>query len=239
MTGYNSGDQGFVPTGLQTHVDHGVHPDMHRFHELIREQAALSKEHLYTLHKQWFGPRGMFAMVGDEIEQLGRQAPVLDKLGEAQPPHRLLEVEQAVAFALAQSNRRGAVVNPFMGRRREALCCVVFDESGRYTLVERYAAYEAIRQSDANLFIKLIATTRGVVERRIVFRGLLEHYDRLLPIEKSIYPDGYRAAQQDHLDREEQLYGPLTLDDDVMTLLEKMSPVELLERVQCVPTPAT
>ncbi len=232
MTGCNSSDHGPLSTEPLNLVDHGEHPTMIHFHELVHEQAAFSKEHLYTLHKQWFGPRGMFAMVGEEIEQLGRQAPVLDSVRKLKTPQRLQEAERAVAFALTQSNRRGVAVNPFKGRRREALCCVVFDESAGYTLVERYAAYEAIRQSDANLFIKLIATTRGVVERRIVFRGLLEHYDRLLPIEKSIYPDGYRAAQQAHLDREQQLYGPLTLDDDVVTLLETMSPVDLLERVQ-------
>lgn len=232
MTGCNSSDRGPVPKGPVMLVDQDGHPDLIRFHELVNEQAAFSKEHLYTLHTQWFGPRGMFALVGEEIEQLGRQAPVLDGVRKLQTAQRLQEAEQAVTYALAQSNRRGAAVNPFKGRSREALCCVVFDESGDYTLVERYAAYEAIRQCDANFFIKLIATTRGVVERRIVFRGLLEHYDRLLPIEKSIYPDGYRAAQQAHLDREEQLYGALTLDDDVVMLLETLSPVDLLERVQ-------
>jgi hypothetical protein len=144
----------------------------------------------------------------------------------------LQEAEQAVAFALAQSNRRMAAINPFAGLRREALCVVVFDDSGTYTLVERYAAYQAVRQSDADIFIKLIATTRGVVERRIVFRGLLEHYDRLLPIEKSIYPEGYRSVQQGHLDREEALYGPLKMEDDILTLLATMSAAELLERVQ-------
>lgn len=232
MTGFNASNRGPERTEFLADVDHGEHPEMIHFHELVHEQAAFSKEHLYTLHKQWFGPRGVFAMVGEEIAQLGRQAPVLDDVRQLSTPQRQQEAELALAFALAQSNRRGAAINPYTGRRREAMCCVVFDESAGYTLVERYAAYEAIRQSDANFFIKLIATTRGVVERRIVFRGLLEHYDRLLPIEKSIYPDGYRSAQQAHMDREELLYGPLMLDEDIVTLLETLSPMDLLERVQ-------
>ncbi|TDV70280.1 hypothetical protein EC915_102545 [Pseudomonas sp. LP_7_YM] len=232
MTGCNPSDLDPVSKGSVMLIDHGEQPHMIHFHELVHEQAAYSKEHLYNLHKQWFGPRGIFARVGEEIAQLGRQASVLDSVRELESSQRSQEAELVVDFALAQSNRRDAVLNPFTGRRREALCCVVFDETAGYTLVERYAAYEAIRQSDASFFIKLIATTRGVVERRIVFRGLLEHYDRLLPIEKSIYPDGYRAAQQAHLDREEQLYGPLALNEDVVTLLETISPVDLLERVQ-------
>lgn len=201
------------------------------FKRMVNQQAALEKDHLYALHKQWFGPRGLLPTFCAEIEQLGRQAPALDDLNAIESPQRLQEAELALVFALAQSNRRGAVTNPFSGRKREALCCAVFDESGAYTLVERFAAYEAIRQGDSEFFIKLIATTRGVVERRIVFRGLLEHFDRLLPLEKSIYPAAYREVQQAHLDREEGLYGPLMLDDSVVVLLQKMSPVDLLKQV--------
>lgn len=213
-------------------MDHCEGLDMDLFHELVHKQAGYSKEDLHAMHRQWLGPRGVFATFGEEIEQLGRQAPALDDLKKLTTPERLQDAEQAVAFALAQNNRRISALNPFMGLRREALCAVVFDDTGTYALVERYAAYQAIRQSDADVFIKLIATTRGVVERRIVFRGLLEHYDRLLPIEKSIYPDGYRSVQQGHLDREEALYGRLPLEGDVLTLLRTMSAAEMLKRVQ-------
>ncbi|WP_342654767.1 hypothetical protein [Pseudomonas sp. F3-2] len=215
---------------LRSRPDHvGVAAE---FNRLVDEQAALSRDQLNALHKQWFGPQGLFATFSAEVERLGRQAPALDDLTWLDNPQRLQEAERAVAFALAQSNRRGAAVNPFSGRARHDLCCVVFDETGAYTLVERYAAYEAMRQSDSDFFIKLIATTRGVVERRIVFRGLLEHFDRLLPIEKSIYPGAYREVQQAHLDREEGLYGPLTLSDSLVALLETVSPVELLKLTQ-------
>ena len=232
MTDCNSSDHSPETVELPEIADHDDDLEMDRFHELVHKQAAYSKEELHTMHRQWLGPCGVFATFGEEIEHLGRQAPALEDLKTLTTPERLQEAEQAVAFVLAQSYRRGAAINPFASLRREALCAVVFDDSGAYTLVERYAAYQAVRQQDANTFIKLIATTRGVVERRIVFRGLLEHYDRLLPIEKSIYPDGYRNVQQGHLEREEALYGPLKIDDDILTLLGTLSAVELLERVQ-------
>lgn len=203
-----------------------------RFNLLVDQQALLSSGHLETLHKQWLGPQGIFATFSAEIDRLGRQAPALDEVDMLADEARAHLAERAVVFALAKSNRRSAVVNPFRGLSREALCCVVFDDCGVYTLVERYAAYEAMRQCDSDFFIKLIATTRGVVERRIVFRGLLEHYDRLLPVEKSIYPDAYRETQQAHLDREEVLYGPLMLADNLVVLLQTISPIELLEQVR-------
>lgn len=207
------------------------------FQQLVDEQSQLSRDQLSELHKQWLGPHGVFATFSAEVERLGRQAPALDDLSSLGSAERTNEAERAVAFALAQSNRRRAVNNPFGSRPRQDLCCVVFNETGAYTLAERYAAYEAMRQSDSDFFIKLIATTRGVTERRIVFRGLLEHYDRLLPIEKSIYPEAYRDVQQTHLDREEGLYGPLILGDSLHNLLSRMTPLELLKQVKA-PTDA-
>lgn len=202
------------------------------FRRLVDTQIGLSDDQLNALHRHWLGPQGVFACFSAQIERLGRQAPSLEDLGQLDSPQRAAQAERAIAFALAQSNRRNAVSNPFSGRTRADLCCVVFDEGAAYTLVERYAAYESMRHSDSEFFIKLIATTRGVVERRIVFRGLLEHFDRLLPVEKSIYPAAYREVQQAHLDREEALYGPLLLNEDVITLLESISPLELLSQIQ-------
>lgn len=201
------------------------------FQQLVDEQSQLSRDQLSELHKQWLGPHGIFATFSAEVERLGRQAPALDELCSLGSAERTNEAERAVAFALAQSNRRRAANNPFGSRSRQDLCCVVFDETGAYTLAERYAAYEAMRQSDSDFFIKLIATTRGVTERRIVFRGLLEHYDRLLPIEKSIYPEAYRDVQQTHLDREEGLYGPLILGDSLAAIFETVTPKELLNQI--------
>jgi hypothetical protein len=201
------------------------------FQQLVDEQSQLSRDQLSELHKQWLGPHGVFATFSAEVERLGRQAPALDELCSLGSAERMNEAERAVAFALAQSNRRRAANNPFGSRSRQDLCCVVFNETGAYTLAERYAAYEAMRQSDSDFFIKLIATTRGVTERRVVFRGLLEHYDRLLPIEKSIYPEAYRDVQQTHLDREEGLYGPLILGDSLAAIFETVTPKELLNQI--------
>ncbi|MFJ3481956.1 hypothetical protein ACIPL1_01095 [Pseudomonas sp. NPDC090202] len=200
--------------------------------KLVAEQANLSAEQLYAQHKRLFGPQGVFDQFNADIERLGRQAPALEDMTLLAIDERIGHAEQALAFVLAQNHRRQACHNPFRGHSREALCCVVFDESGLFTMVERYAAYEAMRQSDSDFFIKLIATTRGVVERRIVFYGLLEHFDRLLPIEQCIYPDNYRQVQQAHLQREERLYGPLLLDGSLAELLESVSPLDLLRQVQ-------
>jgi hypothetical protein len=232
MTAYSSIHRDSATDTSRLAQEHGDQGFMSDFQRLLDQQSAMSRDQLQAIHRQWFGPQGLFATFCAEIERLGRQAPALDDLTRLGSARRRQEAELAVAFALSQSNRRGAARNPFNGRKREALCCVIFDESGGYTLVERYAAYEAMRQGDSEFFIKLIATTRGVVERRIVFQGLLEHFDRLLPLEKSIYPGAYREVQLAHLEREEALYGPLKLEDSLVTLLETVAPIDLLKQIQ-------
>ncbi|MFK3797890.1 MULTISPECIES: hypothetical protein [unclassified Pseudomonas] len=226
-----------LPADPQLDFEDDEDPVIVIFHDLVHEQASYGSANLIELHRRWMGPRGLFATLCTEIEQLGRQAPGLQDVQSLACPERMEAAEKAVAFALAKSNRRVITPNPMKELSREALCCIAFGERSDYTLVERYTAYEAIRDFDSAFFIKLIATTRGVSERRIVFRGLLEHYDRLMPLEKCIFPVGYRAVQAAHLEREEALNGEWMFEDDVVTLLEKLTPLELLRQVMASADP--
>lgn len=212
---------------------HRVDADIQgKFLCLAEQQSALSIDRLYQRQSELFGPDGVFASFSTQVTREGRQAPVFEDVSKIKGLQRMKHVERAVDFALSRHHRCGAVANPFRHQSREYLCCAVYDDTEAFTLVERYAAYEAIRQLDSDFFIKLIATTRGVVERRIVFLGLLEHFDRLLPIEQSIYPGNYRAVQQSHLDREEAIYGALELNKPLSELLGEIPPMMLLEKIQ-------
>jgi hypothetical protein len=202
------------------------------FLHLAEQQALMTPDQLYRRQSELFGPQGIFADFSEQVSREGRQARVFADIAQVKDPLRLMQIEAAVGYALSVHHRRDASANPFQALSRESLCCVVYDESAAFTFVERYAAYEAIRVMDSDFFIKLIATTRGVVERRIVFHGLLEHFDRLLPVEKSIYPANYREVQQGHLNREQAIYGPLQLEKPLHQLLEDISPMALLERMK-------
>lgn len=215
------------PAGIQW----GSEGVMSRFQRLVEQQSDLSRDELGELHRKWLSPRGLLPTVASQIDRLGRLAPMLADLKQLATPERRKQAERCTAFALARSNRRDAVANPFLGEQREELCCMVFGAPDRHTWVERWVAWETIRQGDSEYFAKLIATTRGVVERRVVFQGLLEHYDRLLPVEQSIYPEGYRDVQHAHLEREQSLYGRLELSDRLDTLLRTVSPADLLRQL--------
>jgi len=199
---------------------------------LADRQAKLSKAELCDLQAGIVGPRGLFAAFSVAVTEQGRQADMLEALPDSTDPARLALAEKAVEFVLGHHHRRVYTENPFMGLPRATLCCAVYDPSSSFTLAERYAANEALRLADGQFFINLIATTHNTVERRVVFRGLLEHFDALLPIEQSIYPEGYRDVQQRYLDREEQLYGKLSLDKPLRVIFEEQTPQSLLASLE-------
>lgn len=198
---------------------------------LAAKQGGLSKSQLCDLQAWLLGPQGSLEKFSLQVSRVGRKAPGLD---HSQVPggarHRQL-AEKSAHFVLALHHRYKATTNPFSGMSRRLLCCVVFDDAAPYTLAERFAAAQALRQQDSEYFAKLIATTRHTVERRLVFIGLLEHFDALMPIERSIYPLDYRTVQQGHLNREEALYGPLKLDRPVAELMDDHPPQWLLENL--------
>ncbi|WP_240350677.1 hypothetical protein [Pseudomonas viridiflava] len=198
------------------------------FQQLVTRQAATTRARLCDQQAALLGPQGKLSIFSRQVAAQGRQAPGLANMPEFDDAERQRQVEKAVDFALGFHQRRTLSANPFHDLSRSLLCCMVFDELAGYTLAERFAAYEALRQRDSQYFIKLIATTRHTVERRLVFTGLLEHYDALLPIEQNIYPAHYRRAQQKHLDREEAVYGRLELKKSVSELLEEHTPEWIL-----------
>ena len=198
---------------------------------LARQQAVLSAVHLTQLHDCLLGPRGLFALLVRELEELGRLAPLLEDVAALANRELRTQADKALCFVMGHHRWRNVSPNPFRAMSRERLCCLVYDDSAGYTLIERYAALLTLRQLDSQFFARLIDTTRKSVERRVVFQGLLEHYDALLPVERCVYPDNYRAAQQQYLERELELYGELTLTQPLSVMVARYSTPTLLKKL--------
>lgn len=207
------------------------------YEELARQQAMLSPGHLNQLYACLLGPRGLFALLVRELEELGRLAPLLEDVAALANRELRTQADKALCFVMGHHRWRNVSPNPFRAMSRERLCCLVYDDNAGYTLIERYAALLTLRQLDSQFFNRLIDTTRKSVERRIVFQGLLEHYDALLPVERCVYPDNYRAAQQEHLERELELYGDLTLSQPLSVMVTRYSTATLLKKLGVRQTP--
>jgi hypothetical protein len=199
---------------------------------LAAQQARLTKDELRDLQARVAGPRGVLVEFSTQVARQGRQAPQVVQLLEDCDPRHMALTEGALRYVLARHHRRSFARNPLVGLPRATLSCVVYDESAPFNLAERYAASEALHALDSRYFVQLIATTYNTVERRLVFQGLLEHFDALLPVEQSIYLDGYREAQQGYLDREELLYGHLDLGKPLSLILAEQTPASLLASLE-------
>ena len=95
----------------------------------------------------------------------------------------------------------GSGKNPFSGMSREQLSLISYDDSGRFTVNERRAAW--IESSDQEfawrqkVVANSIAEYNGTGKLTTFFTAALEHFKDLSPIEQAQYPDSYKTKLQD------------------------------------------
>ena len=94
---------------------------------------------------------------------------------------------------------------------RNDLSAMVYDDTNTYSEAERYAAYVELSKQDYEYFSQLSARTANNDDNRELFKGILEYFDELPPVEKAAYPEGHRETMQNLLDKEIEHWGPLTL----------------------------
>lgn len=101
--------------------------------------------------------------------------------------------------------------NPFAGMARNSLSAVTYDDSGAYTTAERFAAWAELRAQDEAYFSKLATKITNGDDRREFYKGVLDHFDDLPPVEKSAYPNGYRDTNERLYQEQLEKWGPLAL----------------------------
>jgi hypothetical protein len=170
-------------------------------------QASISQGQLKQLHNNtWSDIYSFSQLLGSRNYEKDQLLPQTDDPARLELGKKSLEY----AIALHQSNP-GNAPNPFAGMARNDLSAVVYDETGTYTIAERYAASAELRMQDEAYFSKLATKITNGGDNRVFFKSILEYFDELLPVEKSAYPDGYRGSidrlYQEQLDQ----WGPLDL----------------------------
>jgi hypothetical protein len=136
--------------------------------------------------------------------------PAQQDLPDSSDPARIDLAKRAVAYnASIRSSPPGQAPNPFAGVDRERLTSIIYDDSGTYTVSERYAACEEQQRQDYNSLSKLFAGVSNGGDNRLVYKGLLDYFDALSPIERSIYPDDYRDKLAHLLQAQEAQFGTL------------------------------
>jgi len=170
-------------------------------------QAPLSKNELgglYTKGQNNIYSFGILISSGNYNKE--------DLLPETDDPDRLALGQKALDYSVGLSKLPPEhYSNPFAGMARNDLSAIVYDDSGTYTDAERYAAYGELSKQDYEYFSELFAKITNGGDNREVFKGILDYFDDLPPVEQSAYPDGFRdnidGLYQEQLDQ----WGPLAL----------------------------
>ena len=121
-------------------------------------------------------------------------------------PARQKLAADANAFLEADGKSGQHTLNPFAGLSREELDAVASDDSGRYTVNERRAAY--LEAYDMEQAWRRQAMAAGQAEREATgsrhhfYQEILTHYQALPPLEQSLYPASYSQKLQAHIQKE-------------------------------------
>ncbi|MBA1202624.1 hypothetical protein G7009_12805 [Pseudomonas capeferrum] len=115
--------------------------------------------------------------------------------------------------------------NPFAHLSRKALVAMLEDESGAYTKVERYAAWEAIHDLDNAGVRRNRMLQEHEPDRRPDLLRTLEYIDNLSELEQMRNPPGYREFFVNLLNQGEALesgYEPPSLPSllDILQQIE-------------------
>lgn len=129
-------------------------------------------------------------------------------------PEELAFSKKVADFIVSiHSSPKGNAANPYAGASREMLTSIMYDESGRYTASERYAATSEQQKQDFTYFSGLSASASITSDYREYYKGVLDYYDALSPVEASVYPKGYREQVEGYLKQQETLFGVLSDQD--------------------------
>lgn len=116
------------------------------------------------------------------------------ELPPSQEPQRLARARQAT------ESLYGHAANPFAGLGRAELSAIVYDDSGAYTINERYAAANQRTELDQRFWAPVFQRALESGNWQPVITAALVFYVSLSALERTAYPDNYPQLLQQYLD---------------------------------------
>ncbi|KAF1042016.1 MAG: hypothetical protein GAK35_02945 [Herbaspirillum frisingense] len=115
------------------------------------------------------------------------------ELPPSDDPNRLRQARQAT------ESLYGRAPNPFDGLSRAELSAIIYDESGAYTVNERYAAANQRTALDERFWTPVFQRALNSGDWRPVIEAALNFYASLSPLEQTAYPDNYLQLLRQYL----------------------------------------
>lgn len=123
----------------------------------------------------------------DAVQRADSELPPSDD------PARLAQARQAT------ESLYGRAANPFTRLSRAQLSAIVYDESGAYTVNERYAAANQRTEQDQRFWAPVFQRALGSGDWRPVIEAALVFYAALSPLEQTAYPANYAQLMRQYL----------------------------------------
>lgn len=144
----------------------------------------VSRKLLFALEAQLVAARGS----AEAIQLADAELP------PSQEPQRLARARQAT------ESLYGRAANPFAGLARAELSAIVYDDSGAYTINERYAAANQRTELDQRFWAPVFQRALESGNWQPVITAALVFYVSLSTLERTAYPDNYPQLLQQYLD---------------------------------------
>lgn len=143
----------------------------------------MSKAELRAIFNKTQGPNTWTAVVNRQINAYGKEAAVLHERPDSDDPKRLAITEQAAEYVYRRLNKGPWTEegNPFVELTQHQLSAIVYDESGTFTDIERYAA-GYLRDDRNQAVLEKIGALIYHPDPRLLYRAQLDpsqqHVDR-------------------------------------------------------------
>ncbi|AYR23078.1 hypothetical protein [Herbaspirillum rubrisubalbicans] len=141
------------------------------------------------------------------------------QLPPSEDAQRLVQARQAT------DSLYGRAANPFTGLSRAELSAIVYDDSGAYTVNERYAAANQRTELDQKFWAPVFQRALDSGDWKPVIAAALVFYASLSTLEQTAYPSNYAQLLQQYLDLYQwQPQSPLPLQQqaDLARMLETL-----------------
>ena len=142
-------------------------------------------------------------------------------------PELLARAKQATAFVNSDIRQQHGVKNPFAGLSNEQLSLIIYDDSGPFTINERYAAYsESYDRREAwnqKVCAQAVAEYNNTGKNSKFYKACIENYNGLPLIEQVQYPADYVRRRIDWIKTEVDSRPHHTKDKDDKSLFELMN----------------
>lgn len=171
--------------------------------QALDRQASMTPKELHSLRSRTQDDMMKF----DKFFSGSPSADRSQFLPKTDDPERLALAQKAIDFSVAiHQSPPGKAPNPYASMDRDKLSAMAYDDSGAFSEAERYAAFGALQKQDFDHLNRLTDQANAAGDNSIMYKGLLDYFDEMTPVEQAGFEEGWRVRIEDLLKNPNDTY---------------------------------